>query len=139
MSWNIIQYSRSRYSLHKPVRTSTTPARTSIRYSDISITQRRHNKQILNFEVGFRASTDNGAKFGPITNLSNTDNSDSINAEISAEGGISCYTLFSTAMICYNEDLLIDSFHIVTCDAYEFKPTQFDPETGGASRTRVRS
>jgi hypothetical protein len=40
-----------------------------------------------NYEVGFRASNDNGATFGPITNLSNTDNSDSVNAEISAEGG----------------------------------------------------
>ena len=40
-----------------------------------------------NFEVGFRASNDSGATFGPITNVSNTDNSDSINAEISAEGG----------------------------------------------------
>ena len=40
-----------------------------------------------NYEVGFRASNDSGATFGPITNVSNTDNSDSINAEISAEGG----------------------------------------------------
>ena len=40
-----------------------------------------------NYEVGFRASNDSGATFGPITNLSNTDNSDSINAEISAEDG----------------------------------------------------
>jgi hypothetical protein len=40
-----------------------------------------------NYEVGFRASTDRGVTFGPITNLSNTDNSDSINAEIAAEGG----------------------------------------------------
>jgi hypothetical protein len=40
-----------------------------------------------NYEVGFRASTDGGATFGPITNLSNSDNVDSINAEISAEGG----------------------------------------------------
>jgi hypothetical protein len=39
-----------------------------------------------NFEVGFRASNDSGATFGPITNLSNTANSDSINAEIAAEG-----------------------------------------------------
>jgi len=29
-----------------------------------------------NFEVGFRASNDSGATFGPITNLSNTANSD---------------------------------------------------------------
>jgi hypothetical protein len=41
-----------------------------------------------NFEVGFRASNDSGATFGPITNLSNTANSDSINAEIAAEGKI---------------------------------------------------
>lgn len=40
-----------------------------------------------NYEVGFRASNDSGTTFGPITNLSNTDNSDSVNAEISAEGG----------------------------------------------------
>lgn len=39
-----------------------------------------------NYEVGFGASTDGGATFGPITNASNTDNSDSVNAEISAEG-----------------------------------------------------
>jgi predicted oxidoreductase len=39
-----------------------------------------------NFEVGFRASNDSGATFGPITNLSNTANSDSINAEIAAQG-----------------------------------------------------
>jgi len=39
-----------------------------------------------NFEVGFRASNDSGATFGPITNLSNTANSDSINGEIAAEG-----------------------------------------------------
>ncbi|HKR74958.1 MAG TPA: hypothetical protein VJR94_12700 [Candidatus Nitrosocosmicus sp.] len=39
-----------------------------------------------NYEVGFRASTDNGQTFGPITNVSNTDNYDSVNAEISAEG-----------------------------------------------------
>jgi hypothetical protein len=41
-----------------------------------------------NFEVGFRASNDSGATFGPITNLSNTANSDSINAEIAAEGKV---------------------------------------------------
>jgi hypothetical protein len=41
-----------------------------------------------NFEVGFRASNDSGATFGPITNLSNTANSDSINAGITAEGKI---------------------------------------------------
>ena len=40
-----------------------------------------------NYEVGFRASTDGGATFSPITNLSNTDNSDSINVDMSAEGG----------------------------------------------------
>jgi hypothetical protein len=40
-----------------------------------------------NYEVGFRASNDSGTTFGPITNVSNTDNSDSVNAEISAEGG----------------------------------------------------
>lgn len=39
-----------------------------------------------NYEVGFRASTDNGQTFGPITNDSNTDNYDSVNSEISAEG-----------------------------------------------------
>lgn len=39
-----------------------------------------------NYEVGFRASNDSGATFGPIANLSDTANSDSINAEISAEG-----------------------------------------------------
>jgi len=41
-----------------------------------------------NFEVGFRASNYSGATFGPITNLSNTANSDSINAEIATEGKI---------------------------------------------------
>jgi hypothetical protein len=40
-----------------------------------------------NYEVGFRASNDSGMTFGPITNVSNTDKSDSVNAEISAEGG----------------------------------------------------
>jgi hypothetical protein len=40
-----------------------------------------------NYEVGFRASNDSGITFGPITNVSNTDDSDSVNAEISAEGG----------------------------------------------------
>jgi hypothetical protein len=39
-----------------------------------------------NYEVGFRASTDNGLTFGPITNVSNTDNYDSVNAQISAVG-----------------------------------------------------
>ena len=39
-----------------------------------------------NYEVGFRASNDSGATFGPIMNLSNTANSDSINAEIAADG-----------------------------------------------------
>lgn len=39
-----------------------------------------------NYEVDFRASTDNGQTFGPITNVSNTDNYDSVIAEISAEG-----------------------------------------------------
>ncbi len=39
-----------------------------------------------NYEEGFRASTDNGQIFGPITNVSNTDNYDSVNAETSAEG-----------------------------------------------------
>jgi len=39
-----------------------------------------------NYEVGFRASNDSGATFGPIMNLSNTANSDSINTEIAAEG-----------------------------------------------------
>jgi hypothetical protein len=38
-----------------------------------------------NFEVGFRASSDGGITFGPIINLSNTDNSDSINANIDAQ------------------------------------------------------
>ena len=41
-----------------------------------------------NFEVGFRASNDSGVTFGPIMNLSNTANSDSINAEIAAEDKI---------------------------------------------------
>jgi plastocyanin len=40
-----------------------------------------------NGEVMFRASTDGGATFGNKTNLSNTDTADSIDAEISAEGG----------------------------------------------------
>jgi hypothetical protein len=35
----------------------------------------------------FRASTDGGATFGNKTNLSNTTTSDSVDAEISAEGG----------------------------------------------------
>jgi hypothetical protein len=55
-----------------------------------------------NYEVGFRASNDSGATFGPITNLSNTDNADSINAEISAEGGniiVSWWERNQTAMI----------------------------------------
>jgi hypothetical protein len=39
-----------------------------------------------NYEVDFRASTDNGQTFGPITNVSNTDNYDSVIVEISAEG-----------------------------------------------------
>jgi hypothetical protein len=38
-----------------------------------------------NYEVGFRASTDNGQTFDPITNVSNTDNYDSVNTEISSE------------------------------------------------------
>ncbi len=40
-----------------------------------------------NFEVGFRASTDGGAIFSPINNLSNTNNADSIHIDMSAEGG----------------------------------------------------
>ena len=40
-----------------------------------------------NSKLGFRASTDGGATFGPITNLSNSNNADSVNAEISAGGG----------------------------------------------------
>jgi hypothetical protein len=55
-----------------------------------------------NFEVGFRASTDGGATFGPITNLSNSDNADSINTEISAEGGnvtVSWWERNQTAMV----------------------------------------
>ena len=39
-----------------------------------------------NYEVGFRASTDNEQTFGPITNVSNSGIYDSVNAEISAEG-----------------------------------------------------
>ena len=57
-----------------------------------------------NFEVGFRASNDSGATFGPITNVSNTDNSDSINAEISAEGGniiVSYWEKNQTSMLPY--------------------------------------
>ena len=55
-----------------------------------------------NYEVGFRASNDSGATFGPITNLSNTDNFDSINAEISAEGGniiVSCWERNQTSNV----------------------------------------
>lgn len=55
-----------------------------------------------NFEVSFRASTDGGATFGPITNLSNSDNADSINTEISAEGGnviVSWWERNQTAMV----------------------------------------
>ena len=55
-----------------------------------------------NFEVGFRASTDGGATFGPIANLSNTNNADSINTEISAEGGnviVSWWEQNQTAMV----------------------------------------
>ncbi len=40
-----------------------------------------------NGEVIFRASTDGGATFGNKTNLSNTTNIDSVDAEIAAEGG----------------------------------------------------
>ena len=40
-----------------------------------------------NGEVIFRASTDAGATFGNKTNLSNTTNADSVDAEIAAEGG----------------------------------------------------
>jgi hypothetical protein len=40
-----------------------------------------------NGEVIFRASTDGGATFGNKTNLSNTNNTDSVDAEIAAEGG----------------------------------------------------
>jgi hypothetical protein len=40
-----------------------------------------------NGEVMFRASTDGGATFGNKTNLSNTTTADSVDAEISAEGG----------------------------------------------------
>ena len=40
-----------------------------------------------NFEVIFRASTDSGTTFGNKTNLSNTNNTDSVDAEIAAEGG----------------------------------------------------
>ena len=39
-----------------------------------------------NYKVGFRASTDNRQTFDPMTNVSNTDNYDSVDAEISAEG-----------------------------------------------------
>jgi hypothetical protein len=39
-----------------------------------------------NGEVIFRASTDGGATFGNKTNLSNTTNTDSVDAEIAAEG-----------------------------------------------------
>ena len=39
-----------------------------------------------NSKLAVRASTDGGATFGPITNLSNSDNADSINTEISTEG-----------------------------------------------------
>ena len=39
-----------------------------------------------NYGVGFKASTENRQTFGPITNVSNTDNYDLVNAEISAEG-----------------------------------------------------
>ena len=39
-----------------------------------------------NYEVGFRASTDNEQTFGPITNVSNSGIYDSGNVEISAEG-----------------------------------------------------
>jgi hypothetical protein len=40
-----------------------------------------------NGEVIIRASTDGGATFGNKTNLSNTTDSDSVDAEIAAEGG----------------------------------------------------
>ncbi|HEV2876915.1 MAG TPA: hypothetical protein VGW09_06555 [Nitrososphaeraceae archaeon] len=55
-----------------------------------------------NEEVMFRASMDGGATFGPITNLSNSDNADSINTEISAEGGnviVSWWERNQTAMV----------------------------------------
>ena len=38
------------------------------------------------FEVMFKASSDGGKTFGPKINLSNTPNTDSINAEIAAAG-----------------------------------------------------
>jgi hypothetical protein len=40
-----------------------------------------------NGEVMFRASTDGGTTFGNKTNLSNTTTADSVDAEITAEGG----------------------------------------------------
>jgi hypothetical protein len=55
-----------------------------------------------NSKLGFRASTDGGATFGPITNLSNSDNADSINTEISAEGRniiVSWWEQNQTAMV----------------------------------------
>jgi len=39
-----------------------------------------------NYEVMFRASTDNGATFGEKINLSNTNKTESVDAEIAAEG-----------------------------------------------------
>ena len=44
------------------------------------------NKTTADFEIMFKASTDGGRTFGNKTNLSNTPNVDSINAEINAAG-----------------------------------------------------
>jgi hypothetical protein len=45
------------------------------------------NTSNSNGEVFFRASTDGGATFGNKTNLSNTTGADSVDAQITAEGG----------------------------------------------------
>lgn len=39
-----------------------------------------------NYEICFRVSNDNGATFGPITNVSDSNTYDSLNPEISANG-----------------------------------------------------
>jgi hypothetical protein len=44
------------------------------------------NKSEVNFEVMFRASTDNGKTFGPKINLSNTPRVDSLDPSIAASG-----------------------------------------------------
>jgi len=59
-----------------------------------------------NGEVMFKASTDGGKTFGDKINLSNTPNSDSINAEISAAGNNVYVTWWERANQTSNEPVL---------------------------------